>query len=203
METETVLISTRNIPNGDKETPSYVVDDSQDSFHENQEEEQKIREYQRKLKEELFKEREKKLQNSRKPISIFTLIFFDSTGTDKLIILVAFIASLGSGCVFPIFAILFGDAINKFAGVRNGEEYMKVVSQLCLNFVYAAIGLFCAGFLMVWCWTYLGRTTVRKLKESYFMSIIKQEQKWFDETDPFRFATKIQTQCTAMETGVK
>jgi ABC-type multidrug transport system fused ATPase/permease subunit len=162
----------------------------------------KEREYQRKLKQELYKEREKKMQNQKRSVSLFKLIFFESTGLDKFIIIVAFIASLGSGCVFPLFALLFGDAIDKFAGARNSEEYMQVVSELCLKFVYAAIGLFCAGFLMVWCWTYLGKTTVRKLKESYFMSILKQEQKWFDETDPFQFATKIQTQCTAIETGV-
>jgi hypothetical protein len=201
METEKVLITNRNLPHGDKEHPDYHIDDSQ-SFDETEEDNGKVREYQRKLKEELFKEREKLFQKNRKAVSIFKLISFEASAWDKFVILVAFIASLGSGCVFPLFSILFGDAIDKFTDVKNGEEYMQVVSELCLKFVYAAIGLWCAGFLMVFCWTYLGRTTVRKLKENYFMAIIRQEQKWFDETDPFQFATKIQTQCTTMETGV-
>jgi ABC-type multidrug transport system fused ATPase/permease subunit len=201
METETVLITNRNIPHGDKEHPEYIIDESK-SFEEVEEDDQKAREYQRKLKEELFKEREIILQKNRKPIGIFKLIYFEASASDKFVILVALIASMGSGCVFPLFAILFGDAINKFANITSGAEYMQVVSELCLKFVYAAIGLWCAGFLMVWCWTYLGRITVRKLKENYFMAIIRQEQKWFDETDPFQFATKIQTQCTTMETGV-
>jgi hypothetical protein len=31
---------------------------------------------------------------------------------------------------------------------------------------------------------------------------MKQDQKWFDETDAFQFTTKVQTQCTVIENGV-
>ena len=49
---------------------------------------------------------------------------------------------------------------------------------------------------------YIGNRTLKKIKVEYFNSIMKQDQKWFDQTDVYQFTTKVHTQCTVIEHGV-
>ena len=189
--------------NGDNDHPV-----EQSEFEELESYEQEVnnqeldREFQRRLKEELFKEKEKQKEKSRKGVSVFKLLCFKSTGTDKIIILFAVLGSIAMGASMPLFSILFGNTINDLGPKNAGVSFLDNISSLCLKFLFVAIGMFFAGSLMVWLWTLSGRIIVRRLKEEYFSYIMRQEQKWFDETDPFQFSTKIQTQCTTMENGV-
>ena len=204
METENNLLTNRITIDGDNDHPAQISYSQElDSFEVEVLQQAKEREYQRQIKEELYKERERQIEKNRKAVSIFKLLFFESSSKEKLIIIIAILGSMGAGAQMPLFAILFGRTIDDL-GPRSAQndKFMQTISQLCLNFLYVGIAMFISGFIMVWLWTYSGRILVRKLKEEYFKSIMKQEQKWFDETDPYQFATKIQTQCTTMENGV-
>lgn len=191
------------ILNGDNERPEeYVSMEELESFEHELKNEEVDREFQRRLKEELFKEREKLLEKQRKSVSLFKILFFKATCTDRVIIFFAFIGSIGLGGSMPLFAILFGNTINGLGPSNNGTGFLDNITDLVLKFVYVAIGMFFAGCLMVWLWTLSCRIILKKLKEEYFAAIMRQEQKWFDETDPYQFSTKIQTQCTTIENGV-
>ena len=192
-----------NTLNGDNDQPADQSEFEELESYEQEVNNQEIdREFQRRLKEELFKERELQKEKSRKGVSIFKLLCFKSTGTDIIIIFFATIGAIAMGGSMPLFSILFGNTINDLGPKNAGSSFLDNISSLCLKFLYVAIGMLFAGCLMVWLWTLSGRIIVRRLKEEYFSYIMRQEQKWFDETDPFQFSTKIQTQCTTMENGV-
>ncbi len=192
------------IIHGDHDRPDEQVSvEELESFEQEIKNEDIDREFQRRLKEELFKEREKLLEKQRKSVGLFKILYFKATCKDRLIIFFAFLGSFALGGSMPLFSILFGDTINGLGPSNNGQSFLDNITDLCLKFVYVAIGMFFAGALMVWLWTLSCRIILRKLKEAYFDAIMKQEQKWFDETDPYQFATKIQTQCTSIENGVK
>jgi ABC-type multidrug transport system fused ATPase/permease subunit len=188
---------------GDNEHPEeHVSFEELESFEQELKNEEVDREFQRRLKEELFKEREMKLEKQRKSVGLFKILYFKATCKDKVIIFFAFLGAFALGGSMPLFAILFGNTINGLGPSNTGLGFLDNISDLCLKFIYVAIGMFFAGTLMVWLWTLSCRIILRKLKEEYFAVIMRQEQKWFDETDPYQFATKIQTQCTSIENGV-
>ena len=191
------------ILHGDNDRPEENVSmEELESFEHELKNEDVDREFQRRLKEELFKERERLLEKQRKSVGLFKILYFKATCKDRVIILFAFLGAFALGGSMPLFAILFGNTINGLGPSNTGQGFLDNISDLCLKFVYVAIGMFFAGCFMVWLWTLSSRIILKKLKEEYFAAIMRQEQKWFDETDPYQFSTKIQTQCTSIENGV-
>jgi hypothetical protein len=116
-----------------------------------------------KEKEERLKKLEEEKGKNKKPVGIFTLLYSESTCKERLIMIVALFGSMGAGCALLLFAILFRGAINNI-GPRNNfaEIFATMMSDLCLKFLYVAIGVWCAGTLMIWLWTLAGRVTTTK-----------------------------------------
>ena len=51
-------------------------------------------------------------------------------------------------------------------------------------------------------WNLAGLRQIYHLKEKYFLTILKQEQGWFDANNAFEFATKVQAQLEQIELGL-
>ena len=105
----------------------------------------------------------------------------------------------------PLFAVIFGGSINSFGsqGSTNPEAFIDDIKGLCLKFLYVGLGMWVAGFLMIWLWTYNGRTIAKRVKKSYFKLLMEQEQGYFDMRNTYEFATNIQTQVKTIEMGVR
>jgi hypothetical protein len=189
--------------NGDHEVKydkTMHIDDSIEEERMDREE----RERERKEKTERLRIQEEIREKQKKSVSIFTLLYSEATCKEYFIMIIGLLGSMGAGCSLPLFAILFGDTINNLGPRNNGlANFQATISDLCLKFLYVAIGVFVAGTLMIWLWTYAGRVTTKRIKSEYFRYIMMQEQGWFDECDPYQFTTKIQSQCTMIENGVR
>jgi hypothetical protein len=161
------------------------------------------REKERKEKEERIKRLEEEKEKNKKPVSFFTLLYSETSCTDRIIMVFGLIGAMGAGCSFPLFSYLFGNVINNLGPKNNYiDAFVSNVSELCLQFLYVAFGVWAAGTLMIWLWTYSGRVIVKRIKSEYIRLIMLQEQSWFDECDTYQFSTKIQSQCTIIENGV-
>jgi hypothetical protein len=186
-----------------KYDPTIIENNAFEDSLEEERMERDEREKERKEKEERIKRQEEEKEKNKKSVSFFTLLYSETSCSDRLIMVVGLIGSMGAGCSLPLFAILFGNVINNLGPLNNFvEAFVSNVSELCLKFLYVALGVFAAGTLMIGCWTYSGRVIVKKIKSEYFRLIMLQEQGWFDECDPYQFTTKIQSQCTTIENGV-
>lgn len=136
------------------------------------------------------------------PISYFRLQYHCSETIDYIFLLIGVIGSLGMGTSMPLFSYIFGNTINNFGPATNPLDFIDRINKMVLNFVYCAIGVFFASFLMITFFTINGKRTVWKLKGLYFEMIMKQEQGYFDDNNPFTYSTKVQNQTKTIESGV-
>jgi ATP-binding cassette subfamily B (MDR/TAP) protein 1 len=141
-----------------------------------------------------------------KSVGFFKLQYSYTRPKDIPILILATMASFGMGISMPLFAITFGDSINNFGDSQliSPEIFLEKIKNMCLQFVYIAIGMWGAGFLMIWLWSYNGRMIAKSIKEDYFKLLMQQEQGFFEvNPDILKYPTKIQSQIKKIEMGVK
>ena len=149
---------------------------------------------------------EKEVADLKKAASFFELQYTLLKRFDYLVITFAMVGSIGTGIAMPLFSIIFGGSINAFGGGDgsvNPDQFIEDIRSLCLKFLYVGLGMWLAGFIMIWLWNFNGRTIAKRIKKNYFKLLMKQEQAYFDQKDTFQFATKIQTQVKSIEMGVR
>ena len=147
-------------------------------------------------------EKEEEKEETFPQISYFRLQYHCAETADYFFLLIGFIGSMGMGCSMPLFSLIFGNTINNFGPATNPYDFIDRINKMVLNFVYCAIGVFFASFLMITFFTINGKRTVWKLKGLYFEVIMKQEQGYFDKNNPYKYATKVQNQTKLIESGV-
>jgi hypothetical protein len=91
------------------------------------------------------------------------------------------LCAAGLGLVFPLFTILFGDLLNSLNGVRALSD---VASDFSLKFLIIAL---CAGFggsVSYGLPVYVAERQMKRVRELYLGSILRQEPAWFDVNKP-------------------
>jgi len=73
---------------------------------------------------------------------------------------------------------------------------------MVIKFVIVAICMFITNFMNSTFWIYTSIRNLANLKKEYFLTIMKQEQGWFDQNNPYKFATMVQTQIKTIEGGL-
>jgi len=139
-------------------------------------------------------------------VSFFKLQYAYSTPRDNAIIFFATLASFGLGISMPLFSVTFGGSINNFGDTGNigSNSYINQMGQMCLQFFYIGLGMFAAGFFMIWLWSYNGRVISQAIKKDYFRLLMCQEQGFFEvNPDILKYPTKIQSQIKKIEMGVR
>lgn len=145
------------------------------------------------------KEEEKE---KKKTVSFFKLEYTQTDKVDVTLIALACLGSLIAGASMPLISLLLGKVINQFNGTINPAEVPGLVSGLITDFLLAGVGIFLGSFMMIFFWTVIGRRLSNKINADYFRVIMKQEQGWFDQSNMFEFATKVQYQIKTIENGV-
>jgi ATP-binding cassette subfamily B (MDR/TAP) protein 1 len=62
--------------------------------------------------------------------------------------------------------------------------------------------MFVANFMNTAFWIYTSTKNLSALKREYFKVILRQEQGWFDQNNPYQFSTMVQSQLKIIESGV-
>lgn len=142
----------------------------------------------------------KKKEEEKKPnsVSFFKLQFSLLDKQQIIIVTIAIIACLLVSTSMPLFSLVFGNTINDI----SGPNFMDALTKKCLSFIYLGIFAFVTGTINIGLWNYNGKVIARRFKEEYFRLIMSQEQAYFDQTNTFEYATKIQTQTKAVDSGV-
>jgi hypothetical protein len=140
-----------------------------------------------------------------KAVSFFKLQYAYTRPKDILILILATLSSLGLGIAMPLFSITFGGSMNSFGDSDkiSPDQFIEQIRKMCLQFIYIGLGMFASAFLMIWLWTYNGRTIAKAIKEDYFKLLMHQEQGFFEvNPDILKYPTKIQSQIKKIEMGV-
>ena len=156
------------------------------------------------------------LMFEEKKISPMKLYCHFSGRTEIILMIFGFIGAMGAGVAAPLLTYLFGDTFNEFTGVTEEliefvpaetlsqmfDKFEHNIDKMVKKLLYVGTGMFFAFFLAKFMWNLVGLRQMQHLKESYFATILKQEQGWFDANNAFEFATKVQAQIEQITLGV-
>ena len=199
-------------------TPSHLINPLTESDELSQGNSQKknlnIKDIELEEKNKEEKVDENTLMFEEKNISVPKLYCHLARQTEKILLILGIIGSLGSGVSGPLMTQLFGGTIDDASTSQNVsfetqeqldeffDGFQDQIDKMAYKFLYIGVGMLVANFLANFCWTYAGLRMVFHLKENYFSTILKQEQGWFDENNAYEFATKVQAQIEQVDMGV-
>lgn len=138
----------------------------------------------------------------KKRVSYFKLQFTFANRQDIILIIFACMGSLIAGCSMPMVSLLLGKGINNFSPSMDKTDLNTRIKDMVINFMLAGAGIFIGSIMMVFFWSIVGKRLTNKVSEEYFRVLMRQEQGWFDQTNAFEFATKVQTQVKTIENGI-
>ena len=155
----------------------------------------------------------KNLMFGEKDIGFFQLYCHLAGNLEVFCMILGTIGSVGAGVAMPIMAYLSCDVFSDMGNTSEQQmtpqaiEYMKAQVEDIMNtqinrFLYIGAIMFVCNFLSAGLWAFIGARMVYTLKKRYFKAMLSQEQGWFDQNNPFEFATKVQSQMEQVEMGV-
>jgi ABC-type multidrug transport system fused ATPase/permease subunit len=112
---------------------------------------------------------------------------------------VACFCAAGLGLVFPLFTILFGDLLNSLNGTRALSD---VASDFALKFLIIAL---CAGFggsVSYGLPVYVAERQMKRVRELYLGSILRQEPAWFDVNKPGEVSSRLAEDTLTWQNGI-
>jgi ATP-binding cassette subfamily B (MDR/TAP) protein 1 len=154
---------------------------------------------------QLLKPKDDEEENKLTRVSYFQLQYKFANKHDMILLVFAVLGSLIAGLSMPFIALLLGNAINNFGPGVDDEGPDKLnaeVSKLAVIYMLVGLGIFLGSFMMVFFWTCVGKRLINRINEEYFRVLMKQEQGWFEKSNPYEFASKMQSQIKTIENGV-
>ena len=138
------------------------------------------------------------------PASIGELYQFTS-GFEKFLLVIAALASTGSGVSNPLMLVAFNSAFDSmgepfscllqspakvfppdtalFIGVSETVEGAKAMTSMMhdtiMAFVYIAIAIFLTRFIYTWSVEYVCQSQVLKFKQEYLKAVLRQDVAWY------------------------
>ncbi|KAK4496847.1 hypothetical protein PRZ48_011296 [Zasmidium cellare] len=110
------------------------------------------------------------------------------TAWDIFLLVGGLIGSIAAGVPFPLLGILFGQLIDNVNSSSCTEEAGGDTSGLqssirtkVLLVIYVTIANWCFIYIHTTCWSLFGERLVRRLRERYLRSLLRQELAFFDE----------------------
>ena len=129
------------------------------------------------------------------------------------LMVIAIIATIGSGCSTILRAKLVGDNLNVLVDLGKNQindvndanldkevnESENTIDTTNKKFTISGAILFVLDFLSIFLWSYINHRLIYKLRINYFSYILRQEQAWFDQNNPYEFTSKVQAQIEGIE----
>jgi len=129
----------------------------------------------------------------------FRDLFQFATYEEMWLMRFACVCAAGLGLVFPLFTILFGDLLN---GLNGARALADVVSDFSLKFLIIAL---CAGFGGAVAYglpVYVAERQMKRVRELYLGSILRQEPAWFDVNKPGEVSSRLAEDTLTWQNGI-
>ncbi len=163
--------------------------------------------------EENIKISQEKVEEKEKTLWLFGIYYHLNSKIDWFFLFIAIIGSFGSGISSPIMSFTTSDVYSEIANTSENRdtefqiEEMKNIVIRTLNYqikrqIKFGILTFISFFINIFFWSLVGNRAVYNFKKKYFSLILKQEQGWFDEKNPFLIATTVYSQIEDIEQGI-
>ncbi|KAG6930565.1 ATP binding cassette subfamily B member 1, partial [Chelydra serpentina] len=150
-------------------------------------------------------------KNPKKPNVVSPLTMFRySDWLDKLLMVLGSAMAILHGAALPIMMIIFGDMTDSFVNPGNishlgNISYEKLEEQMTsYAYYYSGIGagvLFVA-YMQVAFWTLAAGRQIKKIRQQFFHSIMRQEIGWFDMNDVGELNTRLIDDVSKINEGI-
>ena len=135
------------------------------------------------------------------------LVGYEPAKLDILLITIGLLFAIAAGLPFPLLGILFGqllDDINSVGcswkeGDKTGLE--SAIATKIIYMVYVTIFNFASLYIHTSCWSLVGERLVRRLREKYFTSLLRQEVEFFDRLPAGEVSSRLSEDLETIQTG--
>ncbi|KAF2753106.1 ABC multidrug transporter SitT [Pseudovirgaria hyperparasitica] len=130
------------------------------------------------------------------------------TTLDYLLLLGGVVFAIAAGVPFPLLGILFGQLVDDLnssscsdSQAGSNGQVSSAVTQKVLYVVYVTIANFCFIYIHTGCWSWFGERLVRRLRDEYFQSLLRQELAFFDERPAGDVSSRLTTDLDTIQAG--
>ncbi|KAG1472412.1 hypothetical protein G6F56_001552 [Rhizopus delemar] len=151
--------------------------------------------------EETDKKKKKEKQLS---VPIYKIFRF-ATKLELLMICIAAIFSAGIGAMQPISIIIFGQFMTTISTAMASGDYQALVDAthpLVLIFVYMGTAVLVCAYIAQCFWVLTGENQVRRIRNLYIHSILRQDMSWFDKAEEGSLTTRLATDTQLIQDGI-
>ena len=111
----------------------------------------------------------------------FSKLYAFATNADIACVVISCLAGATYGCVFPLFSIIFGSALDTFNDPTSTmPQIVSKIATLSLNFLLIAIAAAIVGFVDVACLSYSTENQVERMRAAYAKNLLRLDLAWFD-----------------------
>ncbi|KAF5853597.1 hypothetical protein GGP41_002155 [Bipolaris sorokiniana] len=135
-------------------------------------------------------------------------VFSYGTRLDYLLILICFVASIGSGIAFPLMTVVFGQLVGKFTDYFTpgtsvtASEFQDEVDGLTLYLLYLFIGKFVLSYVSMLTIRISGLRISAALRLAYIRALFLQPVSVIDTVSPGKVSTRITTSANTVQVAI-
>ncbi|KAL8928056.1 MAG: hypothetical protein Q9172_001111 [Xanthocarpia lactea] len=157
---------------------------------------------------------EKKIKSSNKGPKrsygyLRLLLKSDLSTLDVFYLLLGFLAAMAAGAPFPLLGILFGELVDELntasCAKRQNQDARNLqtsVNTKVILIVYVSIANFLAIYIHTGCFSLFGERLVRRMRENYFRSLLRQEIAFFENLPAGDVASCLTSDIETIRSGV-
>ncbi|KAM9308182.1 ATP-binding cassette sub-family B member 5 [Gastrophryne carolinensis] len=163
-----------------------------------------------KQRESLEHEKEGKKEKTKMvgPISIFRY----ADGLDIIFMIIGSLGALGNGICLPVMHIVFGEMTDSMlchnSTVQNSTDcskYKPIEEQMTLFSLYyigIGFGVLVCGYVQVSFWVLAAARQTRRMRKTFFHSVLSKEMSWFDITKSGELNSRLTEDINKINDGI-
>lgn len=129
-----------------------------------------------------------------------------SSRNDLLIMAISAICSIAGGAALPLMTVIFGNLQGTFEDYFKNkmsyDDFMDVMTDLILYFIYLAIAEFVVIYVSTVGFIYTGEHISAKIREHYLQSCMSQNIGFFDKLGAGEVTTRITADTNLIQEGI-
>ena len=135
------------------------------------------------------KDTETKLNSEATPVS-FVKLFRFATPIDIVLTVISIFSALCCGAVRPCLSLVLGKLFNSL-NVQDQTAFNDQINTLSITITLLGVGLGVGMYVSTCCASIAATNQSRKLRESYFKAMLRQDMAWIDTNRPGEAASRL------------
>lgn len=144
-----------------------------------------------------------KYKREKGPAVSMLQLFRFSTPKERVLLVLAFIFSIGSGALQPVSILIYGTFINNLTGSLNDPSSLLETTLPVIHIMaYMGTASLIAAYLSNCLWVMTGESQTRRIRSLYLHSVLKQDMSWFDKAADGSLNTRLASDTQLIQDGI-